>query len=327
MKIKKLCKVCDVGACKKQQIYNFLKFLKRNEIMSYDLYFYKRKDQQLSEKEFCRYFENNYLIDAKEDASEWLYANDDTEVYFYICHNEVEEDPEYIEMYDNFSDFDNTYYTFTLNYLRPNFFGIEAFNFIEKFISDLDLFVLDPQSSDPDKPRKISANEMFAIWSKTNLFFSAEKFNDFDFIYLPIDKSDELWNYNYNRKILQEKLGDDYFVPKIYIMKTTSGNKAITVSTWTQHIPSVVPLADYYLLNKEYRKFFKNINESGLISYDSFIKNFSSFMDNFDFKDCKIIHPDKAKKAKDTFNSIKFEHYLVEFCERIYIDTLVNAKK
>lgn len=293
--------------------------------MSYDLYFYKRKGRQLSENEIGDYLTNN-LTPVDENGNQWVFENEDTEVYFILNHNEPEDDPESIEMFENFSDFDNTHFTFNLNFLRPNFFGLEAFQFVEKFMADLDLFVIDTQSADPDNPRKIVASDMLATWSKTNLAFSADKFDEFGFTYIPIDQSDNTWLYNFHKQSMQDKLGDGYYVPKVFLFKTKVGNKAITLTTWTEHIPIVVPPADYFLLTKKYKRFFREVTETGLISYDTLMKKFGNYFDDFDFKGCKIIHPDNAAKVKDIFNGVKLEFQLNDFCERIAMEKLVNAK-
>jgi hypothetical protein len=122
--------------------------------MSYDLYFYKQKGRQLSEKEIGDYL-NEHLTVPTEGGNQWFFQNEDTQVYFFVNHNEPEDDPEAVELFESFADFDNTHYTLNLNFLRPNFFGLEAFRFVDKFITDLDLFVLNPQSqTDPDNPLK-----------------------------------------------------------------------------------------------------------------------------------------------------------------------------
>jgi hypothetical protein len=66
-----------------------------------------------------------------------------------------------LNCYENFTDLDNIYFTFNLNYLRPDFFGQFAFEFVDKFVKDLDLFVLNPQSTtDPDNPIKPMKDEL-----------------------------------------------------------------------------------------------------------------------------------------------------------------------
>ena len=273
--------------------------------MSYDLYFYKRKNSDLTESQIAEYLTNN-LTSTSESNTQWFVEDEDTETYFSFDQNEPETDEESIELFENFPDFDNTHFTFNLNYLRPDFFGQFAFEFVEKFIKDLDLFVLNPQSTtDPDNPIKPKAYELFKNW--------CININDF-------------YNYNHNKLALQEKLGDNYYVPKLYLFKRKTDGQIITLCTWTEHIPNVFPPADYFLLTKKYKKLFRTVEEVGLISSETFNERFGSFLDNFDFKNCKIIHPDKAEKVKDIFNSTRIEHKLVDFAERAQIDKLVNVK-
>ncbi len=294
--------------------------------MSYDLYFYKRKNSDLTESQIAEYLTNN-LTSTSESNTQWFVEDEDTETYFSFDQNEPETDEESIELFENFPDFDNTHFTFNLNYLRPDFFGQFAFEFVEKFIKDLDLFVLNPQSTtDPDNPIKPKAKELYENWSETNSRNSANFFKEYELEFYPLEKSNDFYNYNHNKLALQEKLGDNYYVPKLYLFKRKTDGQIITLCTWTEHIPNVFPPAYYFLLTKKYKKLFRTVEEVGLISSETFNERFGSFLDNFDFKNCKIIHPDKAEKVKDIFNSTRIEHKLVDFAERAQIDKLVNVK-
>jgi len=294
--------------------------------MSYDLYFYKRKNSNLTESQIAEYLTNN-LTSTSESDTQWFVENEDTETYFSFDQNEPETDEESIELFENFTDFDNTHFTFNLNYLRPDFFGQFAFEFVDKFIKDLDLFVLNPQSTtDPDNPLKPKENELYENWSETNSRNSANFFKEYGLEFYPLEKSNDFYNYNRNKSLLQEKLGDNYYVPKLYLFKRKSDGQIVTICTWTEHIPKVFPPADYYLLTKKYKKLFRTVEEAGLISSDTFKNRFGSFLDNFEFKNCKIIHPDKAEKVKDIFNSTKIEFKLADFFERMQFEKLVNVK-
>jgi hypothetical protein len=294
--------------------------------MSYDLYFYKRKSSDLTESQIAEYLKNN-LTSISESDIQWFVEDEDTETYFSFDHNESEDEEDAIEFFESFADFDNTHFTFNLNYIRPDFFGQFAFEFVDKFINDLDLFVLNPQSTtDPDNPLKPKANELYENWSETNSRNSANFFNEYGLEFYPIEKSNDFYNYNRNKSILQEKLGNNYYVPKLYLFKRKSDGKSVTISTWTEHIPNVFPPADYFLLSKKYKKLFRTVEEVGLISTETFKNRFSNFLDNFEFKNCKIIHPDKAEKVKDIFNSTKIEFKLADFFERMQIEKLVNVK-
>jgi hypothetical protein len=294
--------------------------------MSYDLYFYKKKSSDLTESQIAEYL-NNKLTSSSESDTQWFVEDEDTETYFSFDHNEPEDEEDAIEFFESFADFDNTHFTFNLNYIRPDFFGQFAFEFVDKFINDLELFVLNPQSTtDPDNPLKPKENELYENWSETNSRNSTNFFKEYGLEFYPLEKSNDFYNYNLNKSLLQEKLGDNYYVPKLYLFKRKSDGQIITICTWTEHIPNVFPPADYYLLTKKYKKLFRTVEEVGLISADTFKNRFDSFVDNYEFKNCKIIHPDKAEKVKDIFNSTKIEFKLADFFERMQIEKLVNVK-
>lgn len=267
------------------------------------------------------------LNSTSESIDQWFVENEDTGAYFSVDKNEPETDEESIELFESFNDFDNTHFTFNLNFLRADFFGQFAFSFVDKFIQDLDLFVLNPQSAtDADNPFKPTIDELYQNWSAINFKHSADLYNEYELEYYPLDKSNEFYNYNINVSVLQEKLGDNYYVPRQYLFKTKADKKIVTLSTWTQHIPNLIPNSDYYLLSKEYKKLFRTIKESGIISYETLIDRFGHLFENFEFKNCRIIHPDNSEKAKDIFNSTKFEFDLADFADRLPIDKLVNSK-
>lgn len=294
--------------------------------MSYDLYFYKRKTSDLTESQIAEYLNNN-LTSTSESETQWFVEDEDTETYFSVDQNEPEDEEDAIEFFESFADFDNTHFTFNLNYLRPDFFGRFAFEFVDKFIKDLDLFVLNPQSTtDPDNPLKPKENELYENWSETNARNSANFFKEYELEFYPLEKSNDFYNYNRNKALLQEKLGDNYYVPKLYLFKRKSEGQIVTICTWTEHIPNVFPPADYFLLTKKYKKLFRTIEEVGIISADTFKERFGSYLTDFEFKNCKIIHPDKAEKVKDIFNSTRIEFKLADFFERVQFEKLVNVK-
>lgn len=289
--------------------------------MSYDLYFFKRKESKLTEKEIEHYLSENLVA---EEKGQWFFQNKDTEVYFIIEKSETEIDEEETEFVENYQDFESLNFSLFLNFLRPSFFGTEAFLFIERIINDLDVYISNPQS-DKEVPYKPKKEELFENWNSTNLNSSSEHFGEQN-SYLEIEKSNEIWKYNFHRNEIQEKLGGNYFVPKIFFFKTKAENKVITVSSWTEHIPNLIPNSDYFLLTKIYTKFFRKIQENVLISRESLLNRFGEYFNDYEYSNCKIIHPENAKKIKDLFNSTKSELKLENFAERIQIENLFNEK-
>jgi hypothetical protein len=291
--------------------------------MSYDLYFYKQKGKGPTESEIANYLTDN-LVPVNESNNQWFFENEDTEVYFSIEVNEPEDDSETIELFESFKNFDNTRFSFNLNFMRPSFFGLEAFDFVEKFINDLGLFVLNPQK-DFENPYIPKKEDLFENWNRTNLSASRDNFDE-ESHYYPLEESNEVWKLNFNRQRLQEEIGDEYFVSRIFFCKTFKDNKIVTLSTWAEHIPNILPKADYYLLSREYKKFFKTVKDTVLISRQTFLAKFEKYFEDHPYNGCKIIHPANASKVGDVFNGVKSELKFEKYMVRIGMDKLYNAK-
>lgn len=296
--------------------------------MSFDLYFYTRKEHLFDASKVESYLVKNGCVRVSEDE-QWVYENEDTDVYFDFERQPENDDPEDNKTFESFDDFNNTRYSFSLNYIRPNFFGLEAFPFVELMMSELDLFALNPQSdSEIEIPRRQTAGEYYSNWSNTNLSVSSDHFDYFDLLHFPLEKSNEYWRYNFHRNEMQDKLGDDYYVPTLILARQASTGEPITISTWTEHIPNVFPPADYFLINRKKRKLFRTAEESGLISHESFIREFGSYLEPFDFEDCFIIHPENAVLVGELFNKIEFEAMLEGFVgDGIDLSKLTNADR
>ncbi|MBX3243065.1 MAG: hypothetical protein KF685_01195 [Acidobacteria bacterium] len=296
--------------------------------MSFDLYFYTRKNQKVASKEIEDYFDRNGCI-RDEEFPQWLYESERTGVYFLFEMQTESDDSEDIEVYESFDDFDNTRFTFNINFIRPNFFGLEAFPFVEKLMNEFDLYALDPQCpSDPDNPGRKTAEEYYGEWSKTNINFSSEHFDELELLHFPVEKSNDYWRYNFHVEQLQLGLGDDYFVPSLILVRQASTGMPITISTWTEHIPNVFPPADYFFISRKRKKLFRNVEESGLISRENFMKIFGAYLVVFDFKDCFIIHPDQAESVGELFNKVEFDFLLDGFLgEGIDLSKLTNAER
>jgi hypothetical protein len=222
--------------------------------MSYDLYFYKKKQATLTEAQIKQYLTVN-LDSTSENKKQWFAENEDTETYFFIEQNEPETDEEAIEVFESFEDFENTRFSFNLNFIRPDFFGQNAFKFVDKIIKGLDLFVLNPQSStDADNPFKPNPEELYNNWSSLNARHCVDLFKECALVYYPLDKSNEFYEYNAAKEKLQNQLGGNYYVPKLYLFKRKADDKIITISTWTEHITNVFPPADIEGFLRQWKK-------------------------------------------------------------------------
>jgi hypothetical protein len=292
--------------------------------MSYDLYFFKHKSNPITTQQIGEYLSEN-LISNNEPSNQWVFENEDTGVYYSFEVLEPEEDAENDELSESFNDFEETHISFNVNFIRPGFFGLEAFAFVEKFINDLDLFVMNPQGED-DKPIKPSKDFLFDNWNKTNLWASKEHAGE-NYVYYPQEQSNAIWNYNYNRKNLQAQIGEEYFVSKIFFFEEQSSGNAVTLSMWSEHIPNVLPITDYYLLGRRYRKLFKTVKDTVLLTKEEFNSIFETYFEPYTVPNTIIIHPDKAASAAKLFNSVKSDLQIEKHLFRVASEMITNVVK
>lgn len=293
--------------------------------MSYDLFFYKRKQADLTTEKISAYLTSN-LKSTSGSNTQWFVDDEETETYFSIDYNAPDGESE--EPLENIADFDNTYFTFNLNYLRPDFFGQEAFSFIDKFIEDLDLLVYNPQDfGSPDLPTRPEKKSLYKNWSELNARNSAHFFNEYNLVYLPRDKSDYIYGYRKNRQRLQDELGDSYYVSKLYTFITKTDNRVFTLALLPEETAVVIPKADFYSVTKKYKKLFKTVEEMGLMSYEKVMQSFGQLFQPFDYPDCKILNPEAVNEAQKKYNQTPFDHNkLQDFAVRADIQKLVNIQ-
>jgi len=300
-----------------------------NSNMSFDLYFYKRKDNQLKEEQVAEYLTNNLPHNNSEHPRQWSYENRSTGVYFLIDWNESEVEPERIEIFDNFQDFKYLNFSFSINFFRPRFFGLEIFPIVEKFISNLDLYVLDSQDeTDPDNPRKFPPGYFQKQWIRHNDGVTLDQFEELNLEYLPVEKSNYLWWFQTHREELQNSLTEDIFVPGYFVLKNKEDGQLYTACVWPQHIPIILPPVDYLIIQKEYKKLFTKIEESGLVSYDTIIKQFGDKFEDFEYEvpNLKVIRQANSDRIEKQFNSLKLGRTVNEFGNGVASDSFVNVR-
>lgn len=190
--------------------------------MSFDLYFYKQKDSSTTKDSVTTYLNIN-IPGEHTNTGQWVYENLDTGVYFYFESTGLDINKD--TPTEPFENFENLNISFSLNFMRPDFFGIEAFKFVEELLQALDLFVFNPQRN-IELPVREKGACLFESWQKGNKWASIDHFKGIDACFIPASVSNKLWKYNFNRFKLQEKLGKEYFFRKF----SSSGIKRTTKS-------------------------------------------------------------------------------------------------
>lgn len=297
--------------------------------MSYDLFFYKSKDSKITEQDFADYLNKNLPINVSDHPKQWDYVNEETDADFLIDWNEPNSETEDIELFDSFENYTNLNFSCSINFFRPRFFGLEVFPLIDKFVSDLDLFVLNPQDEvDPDTPRKFEKDYLKNQWIQHNDKVTLAQFKELNFEYFPLEKSNNIWWYLSQRKELQDKLGDYIFVCGYFLLKSKEDGKIYTATTWTQHIPIVIPPVDYVIVQKKYKKLFRTVEESGLVKYSTIMSEFKDSFKPFEHEipDLMTISQIDSDRIADRFNKLEIWKSIKDFGIGIAKGGVVNVK-
>lgn len=285
--------------------------------MSYDLYFYKHKDCKTTDSDIRNYLGERFQ--NTENADQFWYENEETGVYFSFEYNKPDLDDEPLE---GFEGFDNTNWMFNINFLRPQFFGLEAFPFVGGLINDLDLIVLNPQVGGDDTLAKYSDKDLFENWSHINARHSSDFFKEYELYYLDLDKSNKSWEFNLNRLALQEKLGEMTFVPGIFYFKEHKTGLISTLCVWPEHISTIIPQVDYFIIQKKIKKLFSTKESSGLVSYETIKNTFYDFI--IKENGYEMISPSDSLKIEKLFNGLEYYCDFKDFGEGMTVDKIVN---
>ena len=287
--------------------------------MSYDLYFYKHKDCKTTDSDIRNYLGKRFQ--NTENVDQFWYENKETGVYFSFEYNKPDLDDEPLE---GFEGFDNTNWMFNINFLRPQFFGLEAFPFVGGLINDLDLIVLNPQIGGDETVAKYSDKDLFENWSNINARHSSDFFKEYELYYLDLDKSNKSWEFNQNRLALQDKLGEMTFVPGIFYFKEHKTGLISTLCVWPEHISTIIPQVDYFIIKKKIKKIFSIKESSGLVSYETIKNTFYEYITKEN--GYEMISPSDSLKIEKLFNGLEYYCEFKDFGEGMTVDKIVNYK-
>ena len=157
--------------------------------------------------------------------------------------------------------FESAEIAFNLNYMRPHVFGLEAEPEVRRLVEHFGLAVDDPQIHGVARG-PYSTARFLRGWNAGNLSAyrilldhlrehgddAGPRADDA----LSAATLETHWRWNYGRRALQQELGDDVFVPRVFYAQSDSGTKAFSV--WTDAIPIALPMVDLlFLLRRDLR--------------------------------------------------------------------------
>ena len=206
--------------------------------------------------------------------------------------------------------------------MRPNFFGEEAFAVVDKFASDLNLYIVNPQAE--AVPHQFESGALQTDWTAMNMRYAKNYFDEWGLNYLDLNQSAYSADYNRKKADLQEKYGDGYFVPQIFYLKKHDSRKVETLCVWPEHLPYILPKVDLILIQKRISVLFWNKMEEGLVRYTDLIDRLGNYF--LKQEDYMVLTPQEAGKASKSFNRLNLFDTLSGYGESISVDKFVNGK-
>jgi hypothetical protein len=218
--------------------------------MSYDLYFKFRKPESKPDTiAFATFFKQRKHYEVTD--KQVVYQNEITGVYFIfdLGGADMEEEPDLLPL------------SFNLNYFRPHILGLEAEGELKALVEKFDLLVSDSQI-DGMGEGEFSSQQFLSGWNKGNEFgyhSIVQQHPNEKLLTLPTTKIEACWRWNFAQAELQQKLGDDVFVPRFMFLNR--GGTVITTVVWPDGIPIALPEADIVFFPRKTilpKKFFRS---------------------------------------------------------------------
>lgn len=225
--------------------------------MSFDLYFFNTDGRSLEPDTLAGWAagQPHMTVHRRDEGVYILYENIDTGVAFPIDYQYDGHFGEDVPLPERYAD---SGLAISLNYLRPAFFAYETMPVVARLADAFDLLVSDAQAGD-DRPRKCDAGRLIASWIDSNdraIPALSKELSESDVYYLPRQKAEGLWSFNFHKAAHQSTAGSGVFVPNIFIFAPPGSRECVTAITWTESLPTLVPPVDHIIMAREDKRLF-----------------------------------------------------------------------
>ena len=245
--------------------------------MSYDLFFLVPKGEEPPGlDQLDDYFNARPNFTRVED--EFWYRNEATGVYFGFSHGDAgaleEEFGEPLEEVEDGLVAANL--SFNLNYFRPPFFGLEAVIEVSALVRHFGFKVDDPQMDGMGRG-EFSEEGFLRGWNFGNLLGyhaylsprpdGSPSKGRASVPQLPESELERIWGWNYRRRELQDRLGDDVYVALVRPLLQDGVLSSMIV--WGDGISEVLPEVDQVVFYRDQlgpRKLFRRRKDTSLCS-------------------------------------------------------------
>jgi hypothetical protein len=230
----------------------------------------------------------------------------------------------------------NTGLSMSINFLRPHFFAIELMPIIARLASSLGRSLYDPQE-DRIYPPGTASETLIQNWIEhnrraTNAMAQTEE--PIRKPYLTREQSLYWWQYTSGRKSLQDRLGEDVFVPSILLM-TDDRLQVKPVVIWSATVqrrlfstrriplPQRFPKCEYLML--AWGRTANELNK-GIVPYSVALSAMEGFLEDMDgaVEGMKVLWPAQQSRASAIFDGLPVAD--LGDLERIAPDDFVDVR-
>lgn len=204
--------------------------------MSYDLFFTSRNPNSKPDtRAFANYFRQRKNYQVSDQRAVYYNATTGVCFVFHLASVGNEDHPDLLPA------------VFSLNYFRPHIFALEAEPEVMEFVKRFGLLVADPQIGGMEDGNYLS-EAFLRGWNEGNEFeYKAMlKQGEKPPLTLPSARIESCWRWNSARDELQEKLGNNIFVPAFSYLNRNGG--IVTTIFWSDGTPIAMPEADTILI-------------------------------------------------------------------------------
>jgi len=286
--------------------------------MSFDLFFCWLRKERIDFASVCRQAESWGHFE-RTDRQLW-YRNEDTGVYFSLDFEA--ESPNEGQRPDIPEGYFDTGLSFNLNFNRPSYFGYEAMPIVEHLASSFALSAFDPQASDSEHLLlpKVNADDLLRSWLSNNrnaILTMIEHAGLSTPPQMSLEKSMYRWNYSKNKRTLEERCGEQIFVPTLSPVRRSGSSHAQLAFAYTQNVPCLVPDSDWVLVVRKKKAHFWSAAESevGVLSASRFRELAVESLRDFDSNDLsmRVIPLETSFRVSKVIQSCEFEFPKQEF--------------
>jgi hypothetical protein len=257
----------------------------------------------------------------------FAYGNPDTGVHFAFSFELPDQDTGAVVLPDGWFP---SGLALSLTYGRPTYFAYECMPLVEDLAQGFDLLVLDSQAEDA-RPGPCDVHELIRNWRESNqraVRTMATRGLIDSFYYLPEEKADLFWAYRSQRANLASRLGEDVFVPEIFLFAPEGRRECVTTVTWNGYFPTLFPRVDYLVLVRRTRPWFGLGKVTETVEYapaPQVLEQIADALAPFEgTDDLAILTPDQARRHAETFRRIAGEPFSGAFSS-IALDAFVDV--